>query len=104
VQGNWIVTSASNADADDVKVAALLAALHPLRADKYLESLPSTQPAGRYAMTITTTGPFGSPITPHLLVLIDPGNDQPLIGSYNGLTFETSRALLTNFEGPWVKK
>jgi hypothetical protein len=104
VQGNWIVASASNADADDVKVAALLAALHPLRADKYLESLPSTQPAGRYAMTITTTGPFGSPITPHLLVLIDPGNDQPLIGSYNGLTFETSRALLTNFEGPWVKK
>ena len=104
VQSKWIATSESGVDADDTKVAALLAALHPLRADKYLESPTSTKPAGRYVLAITTTGPFGSPITEHVLTLIDPGNDQPLTGSYNGLTFETSRALLTNFEGPWVRK
>jgi hypothetical protein len=104
VQSKWIATSESNADADDVKVSTLLSALHPLRADRYLESSPATQPAGRYVLTVTTIGPFGSPITEHQLTLVDPGHDQPLVGSYNGLIFETSRALLTNFEGPWIKK
>jgi hypothetical protein len=104
IQSKWIASSESKADADDTKVAALLTALHPLRADKYLESLPTTQPAARYVLAITTIGPFGTPITEHELTFIDPGHDQPLIATYNGLTFETSRALLTNFEGPWVKK
>jgi hypothetical protein len=101
IQSKWIV---SNSDADDAKVSTLLSALHPLRADKYLESSPTTQPAGKYVLTITTTGPFGSPITEHQLTFIDPGHDQPLIGSYDGLTFETGRALLINLEGTWAKK
>ena len=81
--------------ADDAKVTALLDALHPLRADKYLAAAsPSTQPASRYVLTITTkTMPAGQ-----TLVLTDPGHDQPLIGTYNGLTFETARTVLTTVQ------
>jgi hypothetical protein len=104
VLSKWTVTSDPHGDADDSKVSTLLSALHPLRADKYFETAPTTQPAGRYVLSITTTGPGGSPVTEHQMTLVDPGHDQALNGSYNGLNFETPRSILSNLEGEWLKK
>lgn len=100
----WVITSDPTGDADDSKVSTLLSALHPLKAEKFMESAPTTQPAGRYVLSVTTVAPGGSPVTDHQITLLDPGQDQPLIGSYNGLSFETARSLLSNLEGEWIKK
>src|SRR5207244_63671 len=75
VLSKWIVTSDPGGDADDSKVSTLLSALHPLRAEKYLATAPTTQPAGRYVLSVTSTGPGGSPVTEHQITLIDPGHD-----------------------------
>jgi hypothetical protein len=100
----WIVASNHAAAADDSKVITLLTALHPLKADKFLPTAPpSTQPAGIYTLTITTTGPFGTNIVDHTLHLQDPGHDAPLEGSYNGVNFELPRTLLTELQGAWEK-
>lgn len=104
VQSKWMVTSEPQGDADDSKVATLLTGLHPLKAEKYMETAPTTQPTGQYKLTVTTVGPGGSPVTDHQITLVDPGHDQPLIGSYNGLNFETARSVLSNLEGEWINK
>ncbi len=100
----WVISSISPTDADDAKITTLLAALHPLRADVYLDLNSATQPSGNYTLTITTTGPGGSPVVDHTIALTDPGHDQPLIGYYNGFTFQTARTLVPTLTGPWKKQ
>ena len=101
----WTVIAPSAGDADDAKVATLIAALHPLRADKFVAApLASTQPAAQYTITITTTGAFGANTADHVLQLTDQGSSQPLRGEYDGVTFETARSLLTDLQGTWAKK
>ena len=91
--------TANGSSADDTKVTTLLDALHPLRADKYLASItPSTQPSTRYVLNFTTKN---SPVA-QTITLTDPGHDQPLVGTYNGLTFETARTLATALQGSWT--
>jgi hypothetical protein len=102
-ESKWVIASDHNMAADDAKVTTLLGALHPLMAEKYLESAPTTQPAGQYVLTVTTVAPGGTP-QDHLIALIDPGHDQSLLGSYNGLHFQAPRSLLTDLQGTWVKK
>ena len=91
--------TANGGSADDAKVTTLLDALHPLRADKYLAGVASsTQPSTRYVLKIMTKiSPVEQTIT-----LTDPGHDQPLIGTYNGLMFETARTLSTSLQGSWT--
>jgi hypothetical protein len=89
----WVLDGTATA-ADDAKVTKLLGDLHPLTADKFREVMPTTRPIDTYVLTITTTGPGGTPVVEHVLTLIDPGNDQPLLGTYDGLSFETSRTIV----------
>ena len=89
----WVLDGTA-VPADDAKVTKLLGDLHPLTADKYRDPLPTTRPVDTYVLTITTTGPGGTPVVEHTLTLIDPGNDQPLIGSYEGLTFDVARTII----------
>lgn len=98
----WVVVSDSGSAADDAKVTSLLTAVHPLHADKYLESAPVTLPAGTYTLTIVTTAPGGSAVE-NKITLLDPGHDAPLLATYNGLTFETARTILTDLQGNWKK-
>jgi hypothetical protein len=101
----WELASDPKGEASDEKVNALLGRFHPLRAEKYLESVPTTQamPAGTYTVKITTEAPGGANVTEHVVRFTDRGNDQPVIGEYNGLVFEVDRALLRDFEGEFTK-
>jgi hypothetical protein len=101
----WELASDPKGEASDEKVNALLGRFHPLRAEKYLESVPTTQavPAGTYTVKITTEAPGGANVTEHVFRFTDRGNDQPVIGEYNGLVFEVDRALLRDFEGEFTK-
>jgi hypothetical protein len=101
----WELASDPRGEASDEKVTTLLGRFHPLRAEKYLESFPTTQavPAGTYSIKITTEAPGGANVTEHVVRLTDRGNDQPVIGEYNGLVFEVDRSLLRDFEGEFKK-
>ncbi|HYE18005.1 MAG TPA: DUF4340 domain-containing protein [Tepidisphaeraceae bacterium] len=101
----WALLSDPKGDADAEAVQNLLADLKTLTVTKYLEAPPATAtPAKTVTLALTTEGPGGTPITQHQLTLIDPGNDQPLTGSYNGLAFELSRTILSRLEGNFAKK
>lgn len=96
----WDLLSGPKGDADTGQVDALLKQLNPLKVEKYLASPePTTQPLPRYTLDITTEGPGGSLVTHYVIKITDPGGEKPLLGEYNGLTFELSRELLKNLEG-----
>jgi hypothetical protein len=97
----WVIDG--TVAADDAKVTKLLGDLHPLTADKYRDPLPTTRPVDTYVLTITTTGPGGSPVVDHVLTLIDPGSDQPLIGTYDGLTFDVARTITADLSTEFKK-
>jgi hypothetical protein len=87
------------ADADDLKIAQLLAELNPLRVVKYLPTMPATtKPTSTYTITIETAD------ASYELRLLDAGGEEPLIGSYNGLTFEAPRTLVSHLSGDFAKK
>ncbi len=88
---------ATQAEADENDVNGLLAALHPLRADKYLEKNPTTQPTKSYRLNIHTEAAGGAKSVDHLIQFTDRGSDQPLLGDYSGLTFEVARATFIRF-------
>ena len=88
--------------ADDMKVDSLLTQLHPLRAQKYLESAPSTQPTATYVIKVTTVAAGGAEAT-HEVRLVDPGSNKPLIATYNDMAFEADRILIDRLSGDFVK-
>ena len=94
----WTIASSGNVDANDSKVEQLLGEFKPLRVERYLETAPTTQPSASYTLTIDTTD------ARHDLRLVDPGNAQPVIGSYNGLTFEVARSILEKLESDFAKQ
>jgi hypothetical protein len=94
----WIVTSEADAPADDAHVDALLSALHPLKVERYLEESPTTQPADAFTLTIQTTEAGGAGQGTYTLHLVEPDSTGPLIGSYNDLTFEVDRELLSKLQ------
>jgi hypothetical protein len=101
----WV--KADGTDVDESEVREFLTAMYPLKADKYLESNPAaTQPsASRYTVSMHTEAAGGAKAADYIVTLMDRGNDQPLIGDYNGLTFEAPRFTLSRFlEGDFKNK
>lgn len=101
----WELVSDPGGEASDAKVDAILNALHPLRAENYLEAVPTTQaePLGTYTINVTTEGPGGASPQQHQIRLTDRGDGQPLIGEYNGLVFELDRSILRQLKGEFTK-
>jgi hypothetical protein len=100
----WELKTDPKGDADDTAISNLLTELHPLRVTKYLESPPTAKPTASYVIKLTSEGPGGTPVNNYELKLIDPGNDQPVQGEYNGLSFELARTFLPKLEGNFAKK
>jgi hypothetical protein len=97
----WQITStASPSDADDSKVDTLLGLFNPLKADKYLASLPAPgKPQTTYVVTITPT--TGTPID---IEFSDPGDgSDSLVGVSGDLIFNCTRNLLTSLDANFAK-
>lgn len=94
----WNLASKGGADADDSKVDSLLAEFHPLRADKYLQ----TSPAAAKSVATYTVMLDGADAR-HEMRFVDPGNGQPVVGQYNGLTFEVARWLIDRFDEDFAR-
>jgi hypothetical protein len=100
----WLVKELTGTvAANDARVMELLSDLKPLRADKFLPSAPTTRPVAQYVLRLQTGGLRGMPVATDGLTLLDPGQNQPIIAQYNGLTFELSRTLLPKFEVNYVQ-
>lgn len=93
----WKLASGGNADADDTKVQTILTSLHPLRAEKFLESAPTLQSSTEYTLVIETTD------ASHTVKILDVGVSQPPVASYNGLTFNVQAFLVRDLEGDFAK-
>ena len=85
-------------DAVDASVDALLTTVHPLKADKYLDHGPSTQPADDYVLTIHAGPTGGHGATDYTLHLRGSVAPAPATGEANGLTFETDRTILNKLD------
>ncbi len=96
-QSTWVLTSDGSADADDAKVATLLADFHPLKADKFLAASAVTNPARR--LTITLAG-GAAPVVVHIA---DPGHDLSPVGTYDGLTFDLPTTSTTDVTADFKK-
>jgi hypothetical protein len=99
----WEIASATPpTDAGDSKVDALLSALHPLRVTQY-DATPTTTPANadHYTINLQCPPPL---ISSYTIELTDPGNGQPLRGSYNGLNFQVDRSLLDKIKADFTHR
>lgn len=96
--------TANHAPANDSAIDTLLTDIGTLKAEKFVETLPVVaQPVGMYALTIVIppTGP--SLGERYELRLFDFGNDTAPVATYNGLTFNVSRSLLTALQADLAK-
>jgi hypothetical protein len=100
---DWTLKSAANADASQSTVQTLLEKFHPLRADKYLAAAPAGETVNAvYTVEILAESPSGK--TTRTLKLTDRGADKPLLGEYNGLTFETPHTLIESLTADFANK
>lgn len=88
--------------ADDSKVDELIGQLAPLRAERYLESNPTTVPSTTYTLKITTQAAGGAAPEQHTITITDPGSGMPTAEA-NGLVFEVSRMLVDKLAGDFNK-
>jgi hypothetical protein len=94
----WVLGDAGkNQAADESEVISFLAAMHPLRVDKYLSAIPATQPAKSVIVTVHTEAPGGAKSADHAIKLLDQGGTLPYLGSYEGLNFEISRTTMSQY-------
>ena len=76
--------------------------IRPLRAQKYLETAPTTQPTATYVIRVTTVAPGGAEAK-HEIRLVDPGDTKPLNATYNDLAFEADRSVAGQLAGDFLK-
>ncbi len=98
-KSEWIIAGVKPADADDAKITALLGQFHPLKADKFLEKPGTAKVVKQYTISLFTS----TTAAPTMFTLADLGNDGNLIGSYDGLTFEIPRAIVTDLGAEFGK-
>jgi hypothetical protein len=94
----WIIASRDGMEADETKVQAVLGALHPLRAMKFLKEAPSDKVDQTIVLTVET------PEKVHRLRVTDPGTGQPVVVEYDGLMFEASRPILDDLSANFAEK
>jgi len=103
----WVlVTGGKRVDADDVKVETLLGGLHPLRANKYLESPPTTPVTATYTLKVHVNAYGDQPARDEELKLTETGTgtDAKVIGQYHDLVFEVEKFFLDRVTAEFDKK
>lgn len=79
----WVFPTDKSAEVDDANVNDLLASLHPLRAEKYLEKLPATLPSDRFTLHVWASGKEYS-----IKIYSTPAGDENGIAVYDQSIFE----------------
>jgi hypothetical protein len=94
----WVFESGGSGDAIDSQVDAILGALHPLQATKFLDKAPTTEPAGSYTLTVQVGPASGKGPQEVVLHFTSPGSTGNVIGSSEDLTYELDRVILDKLD------
>ncbi len=97
----WIAAG-NAADASDTAVEAILSSLHPLRAEKFVESAPTS--GTTITFTLETGGGGVWAMGKTELQIIDPGEGKPPVATFGDLHFEIERSLLESLESDFSDK
>lgn len=97
-ESKWVLESGGSGEANDANVDALLGALHPLNATKFLESAPTTQPVATYTLTVHVGPANGHGPVDDTLKFTNVNSTENVTGSYEDLTFEVDRSLLEKLD------
>lgn len=96
---------AGDATANDAAVDAVLNAFASLKAEKFVEGVPLVaQPVAAYTLVLTVPPAGPSMGEKHEIKVVDLGGDGNVFGTYNGLSFELPRSVLTTLAGDLVGK
>ena len=102
-KSKWVFQSGGTGVADEGQVDGLLESLHPLRAEKFVENTPTTQPATQPAAAYTLTvrvGPHdGKGPQEFVIHFTSPGATGNLAATSEDLTFELERSILEKLDG-----
>lgn len=93
-------TTADGQDAGDSAITAILTNLHPLHAEKFVETAPAV--GKTITVTIDAAGPVVQVPAPGTIKFIVPAEGSP-VGVYNGLTFEVDQSLIEKLEADITK-
>lgn len=94
----WVIESGGSGSANDAEVEAILTALHPLQATKFVEKQPTTQPTATYTLTVHVGPANGKGPQDLTLRFLSPGPTGDATGSYEDLVFELDRTLLDKLD------
>jgi len=100
----WAFESSNRGEADEGQIDDLLNALHPLRAEKFVDKSPATQPAGTYLLTVRVGPANGHGPQDYTLRFNSPGPTGSATGSYEDLIFELDRSILEKLDGDFKTK
>jgi hypothetical protein len=91
-----MTTDDKHSPASDSAVEAILSALHPLRAVKFVDAAPTQ---GTTIEVQIDAGGGGVLVTAHhVLQIVDPGESKPAVATYNGVHFEVEHTLISQLE------
>jgi hypothetical protein len=103
-ESKWELVGDKTQPAVETKVDDLIAALNPLRADKFLDAKPATtQPAATYTLKITTQAAGGAPAVEQTVTIVDADETKSPVGSFEDLSFEVSRSTLDKLKQDFSK-
>lgn len=97
-ESKWVLESGGSGNANDADVDALLSALHPLNATKFLEKSPTTQPVANYTLTVHVGPANGHGPEDYTLKFTNIGGTENVTGTYEDLNFETERSILEKLD------
>lgn len=89
----FVTKEKTGAKVNEDNVTDVLTALHPLKAEKYLEKLPSTMPSDQFRVTVTASGEKYT-----IYLSATPANDTNAIATYNGSIFEVPNTLIDHLK------
>ncbi len=93
----WVFKGASPTEAPDAAVEGLLSRLHPLRAEKFVES-PAESSIARYTLSLTGQDAGGAQSTRTEVQFFDRGTSLPPLARAADATFEVDRAWIDEIQ------
>jgi hypothetical protein len=103
-QSTWQLADDLDAEVDDSRVSLLLGTFSPLRADKWVDSVPTTQPSVKYRVDLTMKAASATekPATNHFEIF-KTGDDTNYYTIFNGMTFVVSSSLIDQLDADYHK-
>jgi hypothetical protein len=93
----WVIASQDNAPADEAKIDRILAALHPLKATRFVEPPSIMKPTDAYVLKVESSERSFE------MRLTDDSSTSQLVAVHEDLAFDLARTLLTDLQNGFAR-